>query len=176
MDAIKATLHSYKSLATRKQLQITLEVPEEFAATALKMLGVADPSGVQWFALTRLNSSGVSREPDDSGPLPRASTSDTSTTVEPSPTATKGEETADKPVSFRDKPRSVQAALMCRKEEFSEWLHWVNGAIPNTLYNTDDLLKIVLGIHSKKELDTPGPKAEAWDKLLASYEYRGMVR
>jgi hypothetical protein len=94
-DAILATLHSYKSLATRKQLQVTLEIPEEYAATALKMLGIVDPSGSQWFALTRAK---------------------IGETIENAPKL-------DKPkIPFRDMPRSQQCAIKCHDAEFGVWL------------------------------------------------------
>ena len=37
-------------------------------------------------------------------------------------------------------------------------------------------LKEVLGIASKKELDTDPEKADAWDRMLTSFEHRHTVR
>lgn len=166
-DAIAATLHSYKSLATRKQLQITLEVPAEYAAQALKMLGVGDPSGSQWFAVTRLKEGGPSaREPAGN--------------VTPS---AEGKE-QDKPRT--PKLRSNIAAVLCKENgDFQMWLaesypgtwdkHYL---IPTgTSESASDLtLKEVLGIASKKELDTDPAAAEMFDRLTTSFAYRNQVR
>ena len=146
MDAIKATLHSYKSLATRKQLQITLEVPEEYAEGALRMLGVADPSGVRWFAVTRIV-----------GDAPAAP-------------------------EKRERKRSEMAALMCEDLAFVDWLSETQTHdMEEKRFLTeadfgDALLKEVLGITSKRELDTLPHKGEAWDKLWTSYRVKDQVR
>jgi hypothetical protein len=152
-DAILATLHSYKSLATRKQLQVTLEIPEEYAATALKMLGIVDPSGSQWFALTRAK---------------------IGETIENTPKL-------DKPkIPFRDMPRSQQAGILLGKPEFQAWFgdfykrfHGLTSA-PNDL---DTALKDYLGIFkSKSELDFDEGQQPKWDALLTDYEVRGLTR
>ena len=139
-DAIKATLHSYKSLATRKQLQITLEVPAEYAETALKMLGVADPSGTQWFALTRINAA--------------------------------AEQKPDAP-----KSRSNLAAILVKEnQEFKNWLvdrYWTG---KEEVGDYDGLLKRVLGIVSKTELDTDAAAAERFERLVTDFKYRNASR
>lgn len=155
-EAIAATLHSYKSLATRKQLQITLEVPAEYAAKALKMLGVGDPSGSQWFALTRLKEipgSSNGRTPDfDSG----------NGGSSPSPGT---------------KTRSNRAAVMVKEnQDFKNWLvdtYWTG---KEEIGDYDGLLKRALGIVSKKELDVDGPAADRWEQMLTSFTYRNQVR
>lgn len=138
-DAIKASLHSYKSLATRKQLQITLEVPEEHSGTALKMLGVADPSGTQWFALVRV--------------------------------------AAEAPQKADARLRSNLAAiLVSQNEEFKNWLvdrHW-DGC--GTIGDHDALLKRVLNITSKADLDRDPEAAERFDRLTTSFAHRDQIR
>jgi hypothetical protein len=146
-DAILATLHSYKSLATRKQLQVTLEIPEEYAATALKMLGIVDPSGSQWFALTRAK---------------------IGETIENTPKL-------DKPkIPFRDMPRSQQAGIKCRDFSFQSWITplALDQRFEDRNLSANIALKDRLNIKSKRELDTDPDKAEAWDQLLASFDYR----
>jgi hypothetical protein len=172
VDAIKATLHSYKSLATRKQLQITLEVPEEYASTALKMLGVADPSGTMWFGVTRLNENGRVDQSEDQG-------SSSAKVAGSSPAA---------PATSRTLPRSQRAALKCKDAAFQVWIRdryrEKFGAIitfepmsdehfPEV---TDDMLKELLGIERKRELDVNGHKAAAWDALITDFEVRDLVR
>lgn len=179
MTAIKATLHSYKSLATRKQLQITLEVPQEFSESALKMLGVVDPGGVQWFALTRLvepHKRLKENEPDSV--VPNAA---------PSCDVSQGQEARRTP--FKDLRRSQQAALKIREWVFREWMEYSGlfpGWAPNRLQGDPDdrlqvqtadaALKDVLGIKSKSELDTRGPAQTKWDQLLATYDFKDRVR
>lgn len=157
MTAIKATLHSYKSLATRKQLQITLEVPEEYAGAALKMLGVPDPGGVQWFALARIVE-GASAAPQ---------------AVEPTPEPK------------RERKRSEIAKFKCQDQEFQQWvcagtlvpLDHPGPASPQELAeHADRILKRTLGITSKKELDTNASKAIAWDSLLCDFDTKDIVR
>jgi hypothetical protein len=78
--------------------------------------------------------------------------------------------------------RAAQAALKCQDDGFQEWL-----LMPLLTYNgewridmplglltdearTDYVLKKFLGIASKTELDINPEKADAWDKLLASFD------
>lgn len=176
-EAIAATLHSYKSLATRKQLQITLEVPAEYAAQALKMLGVGDPGESQWFALAKL----AGRQPaaligDDEKPA-----------VPPTKPKVAEKKTVEAEVQkertpFDKLPRSQQAALKCQDPEFQKYVLVRSGERPpehhsNPERSTVHVLKIVLGISSRRELDEPGSRqALAWDRLMTDYSVRGMVR
>ena len=165
-DALLATLHSYKSLATRKQLQVTLEIPEEYAETALKMLGTPDPSGTQWFALTRAQIGPQLGE----------------VTCEPSGNSVHEEcahpsgigKNEDKPrTSFKDMKRSAQAALKCQDKTFGKWLsvpRWAGEGEVNAQ------IKANLGIESKTELDTDPEKAAAWDALLCDFDMRELAR
>lgn len=171
-DAIAATLHSYKSLATRKQLQITLEVPQEYAAEALKMLGVGDPAESQWFALTRLKS-GPGSTKEASAPSP--------------PSVAEGQEKPRK--HFSDLPRSQQAALKCADNEFCAWLYDGYRELVMQLekrglvkeggdYETyaPIVLRAALGVASRKELDTDNRKAAAWANMLTDFEMRSYAR
>lgn len=168
-DAIRATLHSYKSLATRKQLQITLEVPEEFAAAALRMVGIPDPSGTQWFALTRLvaTPSGV----QENGPQPATHPA----ALTPTRDNSQGE---DKPrTPFKDMPRRQQAVLLCKDAAFQNWI----GVHPQIAGDAREshaktILCGKLAIASRKDLTPEGPKAEAWDRLETSFRFRDQAR
>lgn len=155
-DAIKATLHSYKSLATRKQLQITLEVPQEFADTALKMLGIVDPTGTQWFALTRFNAEPLA-DAAQAAPI----------------------HTSDKPrTPFRDMPRSQQAALKLEDEDFRRWVGPHRTMTSESAWKRvcDDMLKAKLEIDSKRELDSDPIKGTKWDALLTDFDNRQHIR
>ncbi len=172
-DAIKASLHSYKSLATKKQLQITLEVPAEFSSQALKMLGVVDPAGSQWFALTRLTEQPVTPPAKANGPDSLTHNEAANPHAEPA-------KDQDRPrTPFRDMAPSQQAAIKCRDEMFRVWLVKDDGWARSCLDRAEDqgaeaakILKHRLGIVSRKELDVPGPKQDAWSRMLTTYEYR----
>lgn len=88
--------------------------------------------------------------------------------------------------------RSSLAAIKCADPSFRTWFlnnHSSEKArarigLPLTGDITKDeaialathSLRDLLGIHSRRELDEPGPAADAFDKLLASYDYRNQVR
>lgn len=177
-EAIAATLHSYKSLATRKQLQITLEVPAEYAAQALKMLGVGDPGESQWFALAKL----AGRQPaaligDDEQPA-----------VPPTKPKVAEKKTVEAEVQkertpFDKLPRSQQAAMKLQDEEFRSWLfrddHFARGRIESAEDQYEEataFFKDRLKIASRKELDSDPVKSSAWDRIMTDYSVRGMVR
>ena len=162
-DVIKASLHSYRSLATKKQLQITVEVAAEFSDAALKMLGVVDPSGTQWFALTRLVDAPLGAE--GNGP-------DTALPV--GVTHEAAVEGQDRPQ--RTSTRSQKAAFRLTKKDFCAWLvdtYWTG---KEEVGDYDGLLKRVLGIGSKTELDTNPEKAKAWEQLMTDFYMRNYTR
>lgn len=103
--------------------------------------------------------------------------------AEPLPAPKRGE--APEP-SRSPKSRSQMAAILCGDPGFQAWLRettqqavWMDAAeyVGGDNSKTADIVfKWALGITSKKELDTPGPKAEAWDRLEASFRFREQVR
>lgn len=82
--------------------------------------------------------------------------------------------------------RSQQAALRIRDEEFQAWLFhthrdtWLDKAAkddPKDADTADAVLKAILRIGSKCELDFPDSRAaDMWDRLMTDYSVRGMVR
>jgi hypothetical protein len=109
----------------------------------------------------------------------RASTTepDSPPPVGPSEYAGEGQDTRRTP--FNEKPRSQQAGIKCADDrEFQKWLneqqHSVN---PDHCEHEEAFAKRilleVLGITSRKELDTLPHKAAEWDKLLTSFDMRG---
>lgn len=92
----------------------------------------------------------------------------------------------------RDTPRtytrSQVAAMKCQDEEFGIWIaqtypaqfdhHYYDG--PGCTTTTPEAatatLKEVLSIQSRKELDVPGPKADAFDKLITTFDNRQYLR
>lgn len=75
--------------------------------------------------------------------------------------------------SWADMSRSQRAAVKLTDKDFKAWLvdHYWTGK--EEVGDYDGLLKRVLGITSKRELDVDGPKAVAFDQMLASFDYRG---
>lgn len=78
--------------------------------------------------------------------------------------------------------RSQRAALKIKTPEFVEWLfdNYDSELEPKLSLDEADfgdaLLKEVLGITSKRELDTMPNKASEWDKIEASFTYRNQER
>lgn len=83
--------------------------------------------------------------------------------------------------------RSNLAAIKCKEDkEFQQWL-WAEGikaGLPSRktmapltdAEHSDMVLKELLGITSKKELDVPGPAQDAFDKLMTDYDMRSFAR
>lgn len=87
--------------------------------------------------------------------------------------------TSDKPrTPFRDMPRSQQAALKLQDDEFVLWLDNKNGnRMGIDTHTPDRLLKTVLGITSKRQLDFPDSTHGAkWDALLTDFDNRQHIR
>lgn len=80
--------------------------------------------------------------------------------------------------SFRDMPRSQQAALKLQDDEFCKWLMSAHGIIPIDVPPTpSNWMNEILGITTKKELDLPGHHSQRrWDALLTDFDTRHMVR
>ena len=84
-------------------------------------------------------------------------------------------------VEGQDRPQrsytvSNIASAKLKEKSFSAWLvdtYWTG---KEDIGDYDGLLKRVLGISSKTELDVPGPAQERWLSLLATYDNRAFVR
>lgn len=99
--------------------------------------------------------------------------------------AASGTETLHAGAQAQDKPRTYRsntAAMRVKDRAFQEWfwgmldktqheLRWLKDSI-----STDEGLQTYLGISSKRELDVPGPKAEAFDKLITTFDNRQYLR
>lgn len=98
---------------------------------------------------------------DDENPVPPPNTSTTRT-------------------PFKDLPRSAQAAIKCQDIQFRVWfcdlLPKCFGGEPDEISACDRELKKLLGITSKRELDTDEIKGQEWDRLLNTYNVRDLVR
>jgi hypothetical protein len=78
--------------------------------------------------------------------------------------------------------RSQKAALKCQDADFQEWFaatlptSYVGDGFNGDAVACDYALKEKLGITSKRELDTDGHKAAAWDALITDFELRDFAR
>lgn len=77
-------------------------------------------------------------------------------------------EKVKEPVPFRSKPRSQQAGMLLNDPKFRAWWGPDDGSEWNAV-EADRALKAQLQIASKRDLDQPGPAADAWDRLVAQF-------
>lgn len=142
---IKAEFTDYRPVKTRKVLQLVFEVPAESQTEVFAALGYPISGTSLWVAIAKL------AEPLTTGaPAPERS--------EP-----------------RIYTRSQIAFLKLKDKDFLAWLvdtYWTG---KEDVGDYDALLKRALGIKSKSELNTDGLASMEWDKMLASFDYRGRV-
>lgn len=83
----------------------------------------------------------------------------------------------------REYTRSQVAAMKLNDSDFQNWI--IPGGVVEVIENdvcrdwpatADKYLKAKLGISSKRELDLPGPKADAFDKLITTFDNRQYLR
>lgn len=79
------------------------------------------------------------------------------------------------PKPDRTYSRSQIAAMRLKDPKFSGWLY-KRYFVAGPLEPVDKMLKRVLGIESKTELDAEGPKAQAFDALLTEFDTRNYRR
>lgn len=162
-DALACTLLSYKTVPTRKVFQAVVELPIEQASQAIALFGQPDPDGATWLALARL-------APTKSGPVAKSETT-SGVAVEPK----------------RERKLSEIAAIKCNDPAFQMWVHGsiiAARAVGDVVAYFDDdpatwtsqTVKSHLGVKSRTELDVPGPKAEAFKRLLTDFDLRNTVR
>ncbi|MBL8642637.1 MAG: hypothetical protein JNK21_01800 [Rhodospirillaceae bacterium] len=172
--AISADFVDTKRIKGRKVLQIVCEVALEQEQRVMEALGWPNPASGLPVAIARIQD--IPQGAD--GPTDASCTSDKGT---PSNTSAKGSDRR----SFREMPRSQQAALKLSDRDFCKWLVDTNPDLWNKnvrdrgidvltpseiLY--DAILKDKIGIASKKELDTNPDAAGRWDRLLTDYDMR----
>lgn len=150
-----------------KVARISIDIPIEHSNAFLQMFGAPDRADPVHVAIARLTPLGTDN------PKPE----------EP-------QENAKAEAVERKWSRSQKAALKCQDPAFQVWLATKYPAIWDRHYfylyearghhpspiAADLTLKEVLGITTKRELDTDGHKAADWDALITSFELRDVVR
>lgn len=159
--AIQATYATFRHIQGRKVLQIVFEVPEEKSSEVLAFVGAPNHESARWFAIAKLDPS-VAAGTDS--PAQRAS----------------GEMPIKTARAWKNTPRSQQAAIKLQDPVFCEWLTkaYLARVSIKGLGTPEEILKAVLGIQRKRDLDNPEIhpfKGEDWDRLLASFDYRERV-
>jgi hypothetical protein len=154
-----------KFLSGLKVARVTLEIPIERSQEFIGMFGTPNKADPAWCAIARMD-------------------------VEALKAPTVPEKPAEPaPVEKAKAKRSNLAAIMCKENEaFQVWLaekypkvwdrfyyHEIGGSDASPAA-ANDTLKTVLGIASKKELDTDPEAAARFDALRTDFELRDMVR
>lgn len=163
---MKGTYVDLRFMPGLKCARLSIDIPIEQSNEFLTMFGAPDRANPVWCAVARLQAapSGANKE---NGPdvLTRAVPVPTDAVNLPPHAEAEGQ---DKP-----RTRGQIAGMKLKDPSFQLWIARqctktvVMGA---TAADTADAqLKLVLRIGSKTELNE-GPKADAWDRLLASYE------
>lgn len=86
------------------------------------------------------------------------------------------------PESKPEQKRSSLAHLKCGDPEFCKWLRdnnktmWAQHYAETEYEQATSLLKWLLGIESRSELDTNGAAAARFDALMTDYRFKDMVR
>lgn len=152
---MEATYVDAKFMPGLKVMRISLDLPIERSNEFLKLFGAPDRANPVWCAVARLQ-----------------------------PVAEPLAEGAQAPAT-PEKKRSNIAAIKCKEDEaFQIWLAekypntWDRFYLQNPISSeaADSTLKEVLCIQSRKELDVPGPAAEAFDRLICSFDNRNYTR
>lgn len=152
---IQGNYSDLKFVRTRKVVQVVIEIPIEHAADFVQKFGAPDPSAETWVAVARL-------DPDQA-----------QQTAEPAaaPPATPERE----PRKFADLPLPQQAALMCDRADFQEfmeefWSIQVHQLGEMEADDTADAVRMFCGITSRAELATNELAARWWKELLVKFE------
>jgi len=149
MTAISAAFADFRIIKGRKVAQLIFETPLEAADEALRMLGgLPRPDAERWVGIAPLVGKPKAEQQPEAPP--------------PEP------EKVKESVPFRDKPRSQQAGILLNDPQFRAWWGPDDGSEWNAA-EADRALKVQLHIASKRDLDQPGPAADAWDRLVATY-------
>jgi hypothetical protein len=171
--AIRADFADFRQVKSRKVAQLIFEVPLEQLPEVMQVLGWPRPDGNIPVGIARLVA--------EIGP------------------DLKAEKSADKPVTpsasgegqdiRRTYSRSQMAAILCQDGDFCRWLFSTysveaDGLIDEGIIkegseyaaSAPTLLRFVLLVDSRSELDTDPLKGEAWDKLYNSFKYRDVAR
>ncbi len=150
-----------------KVARVWIEIPTEHAGDFIAKFGTPDPANPVRVAIARLNTE-IALNKGDDGPTTSSANEVAIKAVTPSAQGGKGSDS-------RRFKRSEIAALKCKNSTFAYWI--LPPSVPfgdnaELLVLAEQHFKEMLGIKSKRELDSDPAKGEAFDRLLASFDYR----
>jgi len=165
--AFLGTYVDLKFLSGLKVARVTLEIPIERSQEFIGMFGTPNKADPAWCALARIDVAAL-----NAPSVPEKS-------VEPA----KVEKASGGEVEPKPKSRIRTASAMCEENlDFRRWLRDGHPTMWTQCYDVDEaerairVLKWVLGIKSRKELDTDPEAAARFDALRTSFELRDLVR
>ena len=150
--AIKGTFSEIKFVKTRKICQIVIEIPIEQADEALAVLGgVPRPDAERWVAIARLSEPQTSlREQVD---VVRAEAKH-----------------AREHRAFCDLPMSKQTGIKADDHLFSAFLFRNYGHLYPMAGSPEDIIRMVCGVASRREITPSTPAGDRWISLLREFE------
>lgn len=147
---IQGTFADLKTVKTRGMVQLVIEVPIEHGERVVRAFGFPQPGNEVHVAVARITAASVARASAER-PLP-----------EPThPPVHDGRR-------FADMPRSQQAGMLCADPRFQRFFA---GEVPakDPEIHTADLLRLQLGISSRRDLNTDTAAGKRWDAIVAEF-------
>lgn len=152
--AIKGTFSDFRTVKSRKIVQLIVEVPIEEATSALNTLGgVPNPADSVWVAVARLKETSEARKAEDQDG--EAGGVETSGRASASPSAPKR--------AWADLPPSQQAAIRCGEPSFIRWLQAADAEHAAMIVRRDCF------VDSRRDLDTNHRARVLWHGLDTEY-------
>jgi hypothetical protein len=149
--AFQGSYADLRFIRTRKVAAITVEIPLEQASAFIEAFGAPDPSAEIPVAIARLDLSAKAEEPKAIAPPEKR--------------------------SWEDLRPSQQAGIRCNEVAFAKFMRT---KFPTVIYpvsegmtgadETASMLKAVLNIASRRELDTDQRAAQEWRKIEARFQ------
>lgn len=151
--AFLGTYVDLKFLSGLKVARVTLEIPIERSQEFIGMFGTPNKADPAWCALARIDVAAL-----NAPSVPEKS-------VEPAKVEKAG-----------PKRSNLAAVLVKENEAFQRWIIPSYIMTSNPVMEADRRLKEVLGIQSKRDLDTDPEAAARFDALRTDFELRDLVR
>lgn len=154
-----------------KVTRVMIDIPIESTNAFLTAFGAPDGVNPVPVAIARLIEGAYA--PDENGPGNRSESS------RPNDSMRDSAKDQDKPRTYT---RSQMAAIKCQDRDFKAWLAkqfpsaYVGKGFGGDNAACEFALKELLGIQSKKELDSNPEKAADFDRMLATFDVRDLVR
>jgi hypothetical protein len=167
----------FKVNQTRGTAQIIVEVPSSRANEVLATLGgFPDPEKPKPVSVGLFDPKKVSVAASKVIEALQSTEEQPFADPDPTPPQDKPAKKHREPVVFAALPRASQAAIRCQEPPFWRFLEerssvfWGQRQTVTTKAAADFVLKELLGIQSKKELDESVTCSEAWDKIEDDFQ------